>query len=285
MKKIVKIILLSGSIAMMSPLIATENNKVAQDTKREFADSNVSQTSASVEVITEPISKTEKKEKVAETPVEQKQDKGIHQIIKEKISEGGIEFMSIVLICLIIGLIISVERVITLSLSSSNVKKLINQVGDAMNKGGIDGARESCRKTKGPIAGIFAQGLNRVDEGLEAVEKSIENYGSAEMGKLEKGLTWISLFIALAPMFGFMGTVIGMIDAFDTIQTAEEIQIAQVAGGIKTALLTTVAGLIVAIILQVFYNYIVSKIDSISGQMEDATNDFIDLLVVTKQFK
>jgi biopolymer transport protein ExbB len=283
MKKLVKIILLSGSIAMMSPLMAAETKEVSKGTTTELADSNVSQVDTSIQVITEPA--TIKETKTEEPVVEQKQDKGIHQIIKEKISEGGIEFMSIVLICLIIGLIISVERVITLSLSSSNVKKLINQVGDAMKTGGIDAARESCRKTKGPIAGIFAQGLNRVDEGLEAVEKSIENYGGAEMGKLEKGLTWISLFIALAPMFGFMGTVIGMIDAFDTIQTAEEIQIAQVAGGIKTALLTTVAGLIVAIILQVFYNYILSKIDSISGQMEDATNDFIDLLVVTKQFK
>lgn len=214
-----------------------------------------------------------------------KDGKGIHQIIKEKISEGGIEFMSIVLICLIIGLIIAVERVITLSLSTSNVKRLMNELGNNIKNGGIDAAREACRRTKGPVAGVFAQGLNRVDEGIEAVEKSIENYGSAEMGKLEKGLTWISLFIALAPMFGFMGTVIGMIDAFDTIESAEEIQIAQVAGGIKTALLTTVAGLIVAVILQIFYNYIVSKIDSISGQMEDASNDFIDLLVVTKQFK
>tara|TARA_B100000809_G_scaffold68658_1_gene65848 strand:+ start:3482 stop:4315 length:834 start_codon:yes stop_codon:yes gene_type:complete len=277
MKKLLKIILLSGSIAMMSPLMATENNAIA--------DSNVTKTENTTASAALVVEEQEQIVKTEDAPIEQKQDKGIHQMIKEKISEGGIEFMSIVLICLIIGLIISVERVITLSLSSSNVRKLINQVGDAMKSGGIEAAKESCRKTKGPIAGIFAQGLNRVDEGLEAVEKSIENYGSAEMGKLEKGLTWISLFIALAPMFGFMGTVIGMIDAFDTIQTAEEIQIAQVAGGIKTALLTTVAGLIVAIILQVFYNYIVSKIDSISMQMEDATNDFIDLLVVTKQFK
>lgn len=284
MKKLVKIILLSGSIAMMSPLTAAATtNEVASETSTETVDSSTTTTDTIQEAAVTAAPVETKTEEAA--PIEQKQEKGIHQIIKEKISEGGIEFMSIVLICLIIGLIISVERVITLSLSSSNVKKLINQVGDAMQQGGLEAAKESCRKTKGPIAGIFAQGLNRVDEGLEAVEKSIENYGGAEMGKLEKGLTWISLFIALAPMFGFMGTVIGMIDAFDTIQTAEEIQIAQVAGGIKTALLTTVAGLIVAIILQVFYNYIVSKIDSISGQMEDATNDFIDLLVVTKQFK
>lgn len=213
------------------------------------------------------------------------QEPGIHQVIKEKISEGGIEFMSIVLICLIIGLIISVERVITLSLSSSNVKKLLNDVGQSLKSGGVAEAQELCKSTKGPVAGIFAQGFNRVNLGMEAVEKSIENYGGSEIGKLEKGLTWISLFIALAPMFGFMGTVIGMIAAFDTIETAEEIQIAQVAGGIKTALLTTVAGLIVAIILQVFYNYIVSKIDAISAEMEDATNDFMDLLILTDQFK
>lgn len=230
----------------------------------------------------EPV-KTEKTEVVSGAEA-QEEGNDLHQVIKEKISQGGIEFMSIVLICLIIGLIIAVERVITLSMSSSNVKKLMNDVGETLQNKGVEEAKELCRSTKGPIAGIFAQGFNRVDIGMEAVEKSIENYGGAEMGKLEKGLSWISLFIALAPMFGFMGTVIGMIAAFDTIELAEEIQIAQVAGGIKTALLTTVAGLIVAVILQIFYNYIVSKIDAISGEMEDATNDFIDLLIVTKQF-
>jgi biopolymer transport protein ExbB len=186
--------------------------------------------------------------------------------------------MSIVLVCLIIGLIIAVERVITLTLSTSNVKQLTTDVSETLSNKGIAAALELCRSTKGPVATIFAEGLDTIENGRDAVKDAVENYGGSEIGKLEKGLPWISLFIALAPMFGFMGTVIGMIDAFDTIESAEEIQIAQVAGGIKTALLTTVAGLIVAVILQIFYNYLVSTIDAISGKMEDASNDFTKLL-------
>ncbi len=281
MKKIINIILVSGAMAVLSPVFATDADTSAK-TEVVADSSEATEKADSVEVVA-PLEK--KEEKKAPAPVAPaKEEKGMHQIIKEKISEGGIEFMSIVLICLIIGLIIAVERVITLSLSTTNIKKLMNNVGTALQSGGVDSAMEVCKSSKGPVASIFAQGLKRVNDGVDGVEKAIENYGGSEMGKLEKGLTWISLFIALAPMFGFMGTVIGMIDAFDTIAAAEEIQIAQVAVGIKTALLTTVAGLIVAIILQVFYNYIVSKVDSISGQMEDASNDFVNLLVETKQF-
>ena len=211
--------------------------------------------------------------------VEEKQS--FTQIIKEKIIEGGTGFMSIVLICLILGLAIAIERVITLNLSGGNNSKFITQVKEKISSGSVEEVRELCARTKGPIAGIFAQGLVRADEGISTVEKSLENYGSAEMNKLEKGMSWISLFISLAPMFGFMGTVIGMIDAFDTIEQAADIEIEQVAGGIKTALLTTVAGLIVAVILQVFYNYLSSTIDSIAGKMEDASNEFVDVLVAS----
>lgn len=281
MKKIVNIILVSGAMAVLSPVFAADADTSAK-TEVVTDSSEATEKADSVEVVAPVEKKEEKKAPAPAAPA--KEEKGMHQIIKEKISEGGIEFMSIVLICLIIGLIIAVERVITLSLSTTNIKKLMNNVGTALQSGGVDSAMEVCKSSKGPVASIFAQGLKRVNDGVDGVEKAIENYGGSEMGKLEKGLTWISLFIALAPMFGFMGTVIGMIDAFDTIAAAEEIQIAQVAVGIKTALLTTVAGLIVAIILQVFYNYIVSKVDSISGQMEDASNDFVNLLVETKQF-
>ncbi len=281
MKKIINIILVSGAMAVLSPVFATDADTSAK-TEVVADSSEATEKADSVEVVAPLEKKEEKKAPAPAAPA--KEEKGMHQIIKEKISEGGIEFMSIVLICLIIGLIIAVERVITLSLSTTNIKKLMNNVGTALQSGGVDSAMEVCKSSKGPVASIFAQGLKRVNDGVDGVEKAIENYGGSEMGKLEKGLTWISLFIALAPMFGFMGTVIGMIDAFDTIAAAEEIQIAQVAVGIKTALLTTVAGLIVAIILQVFYNYIVSKVDSISGQMEDASNDFVNLLVETKQF-
>ena len=152
-------------------------------------------------------------------------------------------------------------------------------------RGGADAAKEVCRNTKGPVASIFYQGLDRSHEGIEMVEKSVMAYGGVQLGLLEKGLSWISLFIALAPMLGFMGTVIGMIEAFDTIQEANNIEPALVAGGIKVALLTTVFGLITAIILQIFYNYIVAKVDSIVNQMEDASISLIDLLVKDKMAK
>ena len=166
-----------------------------------------------------------------------------------------------------------------LSLASTNVNSLVSRLEDALNKGGVEEAKLMLKEVPGPVAAIFNQGLKRTNEGLEGVEKAVMAYGSVEMGKLEKGLTWISLFISLAPMLGFMGTVIGMIAAFDSIVTAGTIEIDEVAKGIKVALLTTVAGLIVAIILQVFYNYIVSKIDEVVNQMEEGSVSLIDSII------
>jgi biopolymer transport protein ExbB len=202
-----------------------------------------------------------------------------HQIIKDKFIEGDWRFMTPVLLCLIIGLAISIERIITLNLATTNTDKLLNNVEDALKSGGVEAAKDVTRNTRGPVASIFTQGLMRESEGVEMVEKSIIAYGSVEMGRLERGLVWVSLFVALAPMLGFMGTVIGMIGAFDAIEAAGDISPQIVAGGIKIALLTTVAGLIVGIILQVFYNYLVSKIDSLVNQMEDASISLVDILV------
>jgi len=204
--------------------------------------------------------------------------KTFHQILKEKFIEGGPEFMAVVLICLILGLAISIERIIYLNAATTNTNKLLNSIEEALNSGGVDAAKEVCRSTSGPVASIFYQGLERSDEGIDMVEKSVVAYGGVQMGLLEKGLSWISLFIALAPMLGFMGTVIGMIGAFDAIEAQNNISPAIVAGGIKVALLTTVFGLIVAIILQIFYNYIQSKIESIVNNMEDASISLVDLL-------
>ncbi|MGB0883705.1 MAG: MotA/TolQ/ExbB proton channel family protein [Flavobacteriales bacterium] len=201
-----------------------------------------------------------------------------HQTLKTKFIEGGPVFMGIVLLCLILGLAFVIERIIYLFMSTTNTKKLIDNVEQALASGGVDEAKEVCRNTRGPVASIFYQGLERSSEGLDMVEKSIESYGSVQMGRLEKNVTWIALFIALAPMLGFMGTVIGMIDAFDAIQAAGDIQPSLVAGGIKVALLTTVFGLIAAIILQIAYNYILSKIDGIVNSMEDASVTLIDML-------
>lgn len=201
-----------------------------------------------------------------------------HQILKRYFIEGGPGFMGIVLVALILGLAIAIERIIYLNMATTNTKKLVASVDDALSSGGVEAAKEVCRNTKGPVASIFYQGLERSNEGLEAAEKAVVGYGGVQMGLLEKNISWLSLFIALAPMLGFMGTVIGMIGAFDSIAVANDISPAVVAVGIKVALLTTVFGLVVAIILQIFYNYIISKMDSIVNNMEDASISLIDLL-------
>ena len=209
-------------------------------------------------------------------------EKTFHQVLKQRFIEGGPFFMGIVLVTLILGLAIAIERIIYLNMATTNTEKLVNDVEEAMGTGGIEAAKELCRNTKGPVASIFYQGLDRMDEGVDAAEKAVVAYGGVQMGLLEKNVSWLSLFIALAPMLGFMGTVIGMISAFDSIEAAGDISPAVVAGGIKVALLTTVFGLVVAIILQIFYNYIISKIDGIVNNMEDASIKLVDLLIRNK---
>ena len=202
----------------------------------------------------------------------------LHQALKTKFIEGGAGFMSLIIICLIIGLALAIERILYLTFAKTNTKKLLASVEKALEEGGIEKAKEVCRNTRGPVASIFYQGLLRYDQGLDTVEKSIVSYGSVQMSNMESGLSWISLFIAIAPSLGFLGTVIGMIQAFDAIQAAGDISPNVVAGGMKVALITTVAGLIVAMILQVFYNYILAKIDSLSIDMEDASISLVDIL-------
>ena len=214
------------------------------------------------------------------------ESQSFHYAIKDQFIQGGWQFMGIVLLCLILGLAVAIERIITLNLATTNTKKLLSDIEGAFSgKGGVESAKEICKSTPGPVASIFVQGLMRASEGIEMVEKSIISYGSVEMGKLEKGMVWISLFISLAPMLGFMGTVIGMIGAFDAIAEAGDVSPSLVAGGIKIALLTTVGGLIVAVILQLFYNYLVSKIDSLVNSMEEASISLVDILVKNKLSK
>lgn len=207
------------------------------------------------------------------------EDLELHKQIKIKFVEGGAQFMGAVLLTLILGLAIAIERIIYLNLATTNTDKLLKKIEEALESGGVEEAKEVCRNTRGPVASIFYQGLDRADEGVEMAEKSIISYGGVQMGLLEKNLSWISLFIAIAPMLGFMGTVIGMISAFDSIEQAGNVSAGLVAGGIKIALITTVSGLIVAVILQVFYNTILSKIDSLTNQMEDASISLVDMLV------
>ena len=229
--------------------------------------------------VVNPVEEASMDEVITSAPVEE-ETLNFHQELKKRFIEGGPGFMGIVLLCLILGLSIAIERIIFLNLSTTvDSSKLTKDVEAAMKSGGVNAAKEVCRNTPGPVASIFYQGLDRSSEGLESAEKAIIAYGGVQMGQLEKNVSWISLFIALAPMLGFMGTVIGMIQAFDKIEAAGDMQPSLVAGGIKVALLTTVFGLIVAIILQIFYNYIIAKIDSIVNDMENASIDLMDILV------
>lgn len=262
MRKFIALFMLAGILFV--PAFANAQDAPADSAAATEATPAAEETAASPTVVDDEI--------VAE-------EQSFHQVIKEKFIEGDPVYMTPVLICLILGLAIALERIITLNLATVNTKKLLAKIEEALSSGGVEAAKEVTRSTKGPVASIFTQGLMRYSEGIEMVEKSIVAYGSVEMGRLEKGLVWISLFISLAPMLGFMGTVIGMIFAFDTIEAAGDISPSIVAGGIKIALLTTVAGLIVAIILQLFYNYLVAKIDSLVNDMEDASISLVDVLV------
>lgn len=209
---------------------------------------------------------------------------GSFQILKEKFIQGGWEFMILILIALIVGLALAIERIITLNIASVNTEKLLTKVDDNLKNGDVAGAMEVCRSTAGPTASVLYEGLRNTTHGPDAVEKAIVSYGSVQMGLLEKGLVWISLVIALAPMLGFCGTVIGMISAFDNIERVGDISPTIVAGGIKVALLTTVFGLIVAMVMQLLYNYIVAKIDGITNKMEEASVALVDMLVSNNTF-
>lgn len=208
-----------------------------------------------------------------------------YQLVKKYFIDGDPIWMSPVLLCMILGLAFCIERIITLNIGTINTDKLLARIDDELKTGNVEGALEVCKSTQGPTASVLYEGIRNAKDGPEAVEKAIVSYGSVQMGLLEKGLVWISLFIALAPMLGFLGTVIGMIQAFDRIEQVGDISPTIVAGGIKVALLTTVFGLIVAIILQLFYNYIVSKIDSIVNKMEDASISVVDILAQNNIFK
>ena len=203
----------------------------------------------------------------------------LHQALKTKFIEGGPAFMAAIILCLILGLAIAIERILYLAFSKTNTKKLLEGIEKALDEGGVEAAKELCRNTRGPVASIFYQGFLRMDQGIEVVEKTVVSYGSVQMSLMENGLSWISLFIAIAPSLGFLGTVLGMIEAFDAIQAAGDISPNIVAGGMKVALITTVGGLIVAMILQVFYNYILSQIEKRTIEMEDASISLVDILV------
>ena len=211
-------------------------------------------------------------------PVEE-ETVGMHKALKVKFIEGDASFMSLVAIALVLGLAFCIERIIYLSLAEVNTKKLLSAVEAALAKGEVEGATNICRNTRGPVASICYQGLLRVDEGMDVVERSIVSYGGVQAAALEKNCSWVTLFIAMAPSLGFLGTVIGMVQAFDDIQKAGDISPTVVAGGMKVALITTIFGIIVALVLQVFYNFILSKIESLTTDMEDSSITLLDMIM------
>ena len=235
---------------------------------------------AAVETVDEAVAPAaEVSEEVAPAEEEATGLVALHKTLKTKFIEGGAGFMAATLLCFVFGLALCIERIIYLSLSKTNTKVLLAKVEKALNEGGIEAALDVCRNTRGPVASIFYQGLSRYNEGVDVVEKTVASYGGVQLGLLEKNLSWISLFISIAPSLGFLGTIIGMIAAFDKIQQVGDISATVVAGGIKVALLTTLLGLIIAIVLQLFYNYILSLIEGLVNEMEDSSISLLDLVV------
>lgn len=275
MKKLIALFTLAGMLTFGASNIAFAQKDKKADVKTE----QVTDTTAQAATVDSNVQAEPAADTTAQAEAATGDEKSFHQVMKEKFIEGGAEWMAPILIVFILGLAFVVERIIYLNLSAPNSDKLLNSVENALKTGGVQAAKEICKNTRGPLASIFYQGLERSDEGLDIVEKSIVSYGGVLMARLEKNLSWIGLFIALGPMLGFLGTVVGMVQAFDAIEKAGDISPTVVAGGMKVALLTTVFGLIVAIVLQVFFSYLVTKVESIVNNMEDATISFMDILV------
>ena len=211
--------------------------------------------------------------------VVEEESQSFHKTLKVKFIEGGAGFMSLVAIAFIIGLAFCIERIIYLSLAEVNTDKMLKDVEAALEKGDLEGAKTICRNTRGPVASICYQGLMRVNDGLDVVERSVVSYGGVQAAALEKNCSWVTLFIAMAPSLGFLGTVVGMVQAFDDIQKAGDISPTIVASGMKVALITTIFGIIVALVLQVFYNFILTKIEAINSEMEDSSITLLDMIM------
>jgi biopolymer transport protein ExbB len=277
MKKVFALLLIAGML-FSNNLMAQEAEEAPATTEEVAAVEASADDSMATEADTTAVASVVADLVAVEEEAAPEEEASFTQVLKKQFIDGNPAFMSFVLVCLILGLALAIERIIYLTLSTTNNDKLLAEVEIALNSGGVDAAKDVCRNARGPVASIFYQGLDKAGDGLNVVDKAVVSVGSVENGKLERGVSWISLFIALAPMLGFMGTVIGMIDAFDAIEDAGDISPGLVAGGIKVALLTTVFGLITAIILQVFFNLIVAMIDNIVNKMEDASISFLDLI-------
>ena len=277
MKKVIALLSIAGLLAFsnFNGLKAQEQTQAAEATEQ-----TTDSTAATVDTVAEAAAA---EEIVEEVSTEEAAPLTFHQVLKQKYIEGGAGWMTPILLCLLFGLALVIERVLYLNLATTNVEKLLASIEENVKKGDYNAAKEVCRNTPGPVASIFYQGLDRIDEGLENVEKAITSYGGVQMGRLESNLSWIALFIAIAPMFGFLGTVIGMVQAFDDIERAGDISPTVVAGGMKVSLITTVFGLICGLILQICYNYLISKIEGLVNTMEDSSITFMDILIKNRK--
>lgn len=269
MKKLISLLTIAGMLTFGISTLTFSQEPTAANQPTDTATEVVEEAPAPVET-------------TAIQEVAEEQPKTFHQVLKEKFIEGGAGWMTPILIVLILGLAFVIERILYLNLAATNTKVLLENLEQKLNKEGVESAKELCRNTRGPVASIFFQGLDRINENIEIVEKSIVSYGGVQMARLESNLSWISLFIAMAPMLGFLGTVVGMVQAFDAIEKAGDISPTVVAGGMKVALLTTVFGLISAIILQVLYNYLIVKIEGLVNSMEDSSISFMDIVIKYK---
>ena len=272
MKKLIALLTIAGfmTFGISNSVLAQQEENVPQTEQAAPAEAAVEEVAAEEAAPVEEV--------VTTTMTEVEEEPTFHEVLKKQYIDGGWGFMTLVLVVLVLGLAISIERIIYLTLSTTNTKKLVADLEAALKQGGIEKAKELCRNTRGPVASIFYQGLMRYDDGLDEVEKAMISYGSVMNGNLSSGSSWITLCIALGPNLGFFGTVIGMVQAFDDIAAAGDISPTIVASGMKVALLTTVFGLITAMILQVAYNFILNKIEGILNDMEESTITFMDIL-------
>ena len=277
MKKVIACFVIFATILFACPLGSVAQNNTATQQKPN-AVNTVSKDAQGSDALDE----LEAESNVPQAQKASADNMGFHQLLKQKFIDGNAGFMSLVALALVLGLAFCIERIIYLSLSEIDAKRFIVKLTDLIVANDIEQAKELSRNTRGPVASICYQGLLRIDSSIEDIERSVASYGSVQSANLEKGCSWVTLFIAMAPSLGFLGTVIGMVMAFDQIQIAGDISPTIVASGMKVALITTIFGIIVALVLQIFYNYILSKIEHLTAQMEESAISLLDAIVVYK---
>lgn len=273
MKKILVILSAVACLMMSNPVLAQDSVREAKDSVA-LADKDTLTADSAMALVAADLEGMDGEA--------QEGGGGLHKQLKRKFMEGSASFMSLVALALILGLAFCIERLIYLTLSEINAKKLMQDIDARLEQGDVEGAKDLCRDTRGPVASICYQGLLHIKEPLDQIDRQLTNYGTVQIGNMEKGCSWIRLFIAVAPSLGFLGTVIGMVMAFDRIQTAGDISPTIVAEGMKVALITTIFGIIVAVILQFFYNYILSKIEHLTSQMEESAISLTDSIAKYK---